>query len=167
MDELITHFQTWAVAYACGAVVLLPILYFTRRYSVPAILFTVETVIYFIVGHTIVWCIVTMATWFKNNSTMRALEKDGTVRDVADWSTPYLEFWNKELYNPEWVIYLEGVMALLIIAAVIKYRPLKVHNPHKRRYDDAGKVITKGKAPGQSYSYTRPGASRGGTRGRH
>jgi hypothetical protein len=164
MDALITHFQTWAIAYACGAVVLLPVLFFTRRYSVPAILFAIETLIYFAVAHTVMWCIVTMATWFKNNSTMRALEKDGTMRDVADWSIPYLQFWEKELYNPQWVMYLEGVFAVLIILAVFRYRPLKVHNPHKRRYDDAGKLITKGSPKGKGYSYSKPGA--GPSRGR-
>ena len=162
MDALISHIQEWAIAYVCGAVILLPVIFFTRRYSVTAILFAVETVIYFAIAHTLVWCIVAVATWFKNNSTMRALDEEGKMRDVADWSIPYLEFWNKELYNPEWVMYMECVFALMIIAAVIKYRPLKVHNPHKRRYDDAGKLITKGSPKGKGgYTYTRPGAGAG------
>ncbi len=144
MDAVVAHFQEWYLAYAGGAVVLLPLLYFTRSYSLPIILFTIESVIYFAGMHTAMWCVVTMATWFKNNSSMKALDSEGKVREVADWSIPYLEFWDKEQFNPEWVLYLECVFAVIIVGLVIRYRPLKVHNPHKRRFDDAGKVITKG-----------------------
>ena len=155
MDAIVAHFQEWIAAYAIGAVLLLPVLYFTRSYSVPAILFSIETVIYCFLMHTAMWCIVGLATWFKNNSSMKALDAEGKVVEVADWSIPYVEFWDRAQYNPEWVIYIEIVFAIVIFGMVIRYRPLKVHNPHKRRYDDSGKLITKSGKGGRG-NYGRP-----------
>jgi hypothetical protein len=163
MDAVMEHLQMWYPAYIVGGILLLPVIFFTRHYSLPAILFAIEMVIYMFIAHVVIWCIVNVATWFKNNSSMKALDKEGVPEGAVDWTTPLLEFWKIEEYNPGWIVYMEGVFAVLIVIAVLRYRPLKVHNPHKRRYDDGGKLIT-GKSKG-SYQYKRPGA--GATRGRH
>lgn len=158
MDTIIAHFQEWYTAYAVGAVIAAPIIYLTRRYSLPAILFTIESIIYFAIMHVLIGTIVRVAAWFKANSSM-AVVKDRTGGSV-DWVTPWVEFWDKEQYNPQWIIYMEGVFAVVIVYLVLKYRPLRVHNPHKARFDAAGKPIVKGAQKGK-YQYSKPGAPKG------
>jgi len=162
MDVVIDHFQQWYLAYAGAAVLCVPLIYFTRRYSLPFIQFCIEIALYSFIMHVLVWCVVGLATWFKNNSTMTALDENKRTKDVAFWETPLLEFWNREAYNPTWVFWLECVFALVIVYLVFRFRPMKVHSPHNRRYDDAGKLITKkGPRARGKYVYAKPGAARG------
>jgi len=159
MDAIVAHFQEFWVYWAVGGVLALPVLFLTRKYSVPLLQYTLESGLYMFFMHVLVGGIVRVASWFKTNSSMRALREDGTPEDAVNWTTPWIEFWDRAQYDPDWVIYLEAVFAVVIVILVAKYRPMKVHNPHKRKYDDKGKLISeksgkgaKGPArPGKSY----------------
>lgn len=125
MNALIAHVQGHWQGYAAIAVLLLPVVYFTRRYSVPVILWFVEIAIYITALHLFIYGLLRLAAWFKYESAME-LPQD-KVRE--NWSVPIYEFWRQDLYNPSWVFGLE-LFALAVIAFfVFRYRPLRVQAP--------------------------------------
>jgi len=157
MDTIAQHFQDNALYYLIGLVVAAPIVFFTRKYSLPLLQFLLESAIYSGLMHVIVGTIVRVAAWFKNNSSME-VDVLGNPAGAVEWTTPYIEFWDRSAYNPEWVIYMEGVFVLLILAAVFRLRPMRVHNPHQRKYDDAGKKLEGGaRGRGGKGAKGRPG----------
>jgi len=151
VDQITAHFQEYAAYYGIGALVLLPIIFFTRRFSVPAILWSVEIAIYFIIFHVFLHGLVLTVRWFNKESQMKFLVEEKTD---PGWTTPLLEFWDRSQYNPEWIIYLEGAFLLGIILLVIRMRPMKVQKV---------KPKPPPRKPGQSgYRPGQYGAGRGG-----
>ena len=73
--------QENAVLYGAIAVCTAPLIYLTRKYSVPAILYLVEFVIYACVMHVVMWLLVKVTRWFKEQSSMKALNEDG-VKEI-------------------------------------------------------------------------------------
>ncbi len=142
MELILQHFQENAKAYIILGVCALPCIIVTRKYSVPLILYIIEYSIYLLASHTFVYALLNVAKWFKTNSSMRALRADGVPADAPDWTMPYFEFWNTELYQPNWVWKFEIVVAILIFAAMWRYRPMKVQAKRMRRYADSGKKRT-------------------------
>ena len=142
METFLTHFQTHTKEYIVIGVCMIPIIAVTRKYSVPAILYTIEYAIYLLMMHTVVYCVLNVARWFKTQSSMKALRADGTPADAPDWTIPYVEFWKTHEYKPEWVWKMEIVVAILIFAAMVRYRPMKVQSKRLRRYNDTGKKRT-------------------------
>ena len=139
MDAILTHFQENARTYIILAVCALPLIIVTRKYSVPLIMYIVEYSIYLLGMHTIVYVVVNVAKWFKANSSMKALRPDGTPAEVETWNVPYFEFWQTELYDPKGLWMFEAVVAVLILGAMWRYRPMKVQTKRVRRYNDTGK----------------------------
>jgi hypothetical protein len=87
IQPVLEHLQQHAMAYGAGAVVVLILVYLTRRWSVPIIFYAVELSIYLGVMHALVGGIVRLAAWFKDQSSMkRAFD----LKDLAppDWTTP-------------------------------------------------------------------------------
>ena len=121
-DQLMAHFQENASIYAGALVILAPVFYFGRKWTVPFALWTLESLIYAVLFHVILHYVVAVVNWFKFESQMKMLVDE---KVDAGWRTPLVEFWRAELYNPGWVIYFEGVAALLIVALVLKMRPMK------------------------------------------
>ena len=143
LQPIIEHFQTNAMIYILAAVVLIPTIFFTRKYSLPIIQYTLEIIIYSAGMHLVVGAVVRLFAWFKDQSSMkRAFDIQGET--APDWTTPLVQFWNTEGYSPEWVLYVEIVFAILIIIGVWRYRPLRFNHGRDRRYDDKGKAINKG-----------------------
>lgn len=130
MEAVLAHFTEYWIAYAAGLVCLLPILYVTRSYSLPIIFYTVEMVLYICIMHVVMWTLVIIAKWFKEQSSMRAL---GDPERAPEWQTPLLEFWVREEYNPPGLFWVEVVFVVVIIAAVYRYRPPKLKRKPKRR----------------------------------
>jgi len=139
INTVLEHFQTNATAYIVLGVCALPILFVTRKYSVPLILYAVEYAIYLLIVHSLFYAVLNLAKWFKTNSSMRALRADGTPADSPDWTMPYIEFWNRDLYVPSSVFWAEVVAAVLVFIAMWRYRPMKVQTNRERRYSDNGK----------------------------
>lgn len=164
MAAVLAHLEEYWMAYALLAVCLIPILYVTRRYSVPFIQYTVEIVLYIAIMHVAAWCIVAVTRWFKEQSSMKALQEDGRPVDAPEWTTPFFEFWNRELYTPPWLVWVEVVAAVLIVIAVFRFRPMRIQ--HKRGWSFKDKTEKKktslSKPPGPSYGARMSG--RGGRR---
>ncbi len=133
MDLLVEHFQANIWIYLAGAVVVLPLVYLTRKWSVPAILYTIEIAIYMLIMHTSVFLLVKVTRWFKQESSMRALRPDGTPEGAPTWGTPYFEFWRRDLYDPPWIVYAELAFIVVIVYLVWRYRPLKVQRRGRRK----------------------------------
>ncbi len=162
MEVLVAHFRDYALYYGISLVVLVPLLYATRKYSLPIIFYTLETVIYLGLMHIAVWLLVTVTRWFAENSSMRALREDGRPLDAPEWGTPLLEFWRREAYDPQWLVYVEIVAILLIILLVWKFRPLRIKYKGKRRqFANEGKPGARGASPNwRDYSKGGPAAPR-------
>jgi uncharacterized protein (DUF2062 family) len=130
MDPIIAHFQEQATYYIVGLVIAIPIIIVFRKWALPALLFTVETIIYLVGMHVIMAGVVRGGAWFKGETSMQA------VRDrvaAPDWTTPIFEFWRKDLYQPEVIAYVELGLAVAIILAVLRYRPLRFKRRKRRK----------------------------------
>lgn len=146
MDDL---FEIWALisdhvqdnmkAYIIGCVLAVPFIYFTRKWTIPLLLYTIEICVYLVIMHAIVWFVVNATAWFKNSSSMRALRPDGVPLDAVYWTTPLVKFWQKEHYDPQWTIFVEGTFVVLIVAIVLKYRPMHTQKPKPRYGIDGAK----------------------------
>ena len=163
VETIIAHLQENYVAYIALGVCALPLIFFSRKYSVPVILYSVEVLIYWGLIHLALGTLVRFAAWFKDQSSMkRAFDtKDFTP---PDWTTPWLEPWNREAYEPGWIFYLEVILALATLYAVWRYRPMRIQQKRERRFDDRGKKIGKA-ARGKFMQQGRGGRSAPG-RGR-
>jgi len=139
MEELIAHFQENAMGYGIGGVCLVPIIFVTRKYSVPLILYIVEFAIYASVLHVTAGLLVRVTAWFKESSSMRALAEDGRPQDAPDWTTPLIEFWKTEEYKPEWVWKIEVALLAVILVLMWRYRPMKIQRKPQRQTQEFGK----------------------------
>jgi hypothetical protein len=136
---VIAHLQEHAVLYIVLLVFVVPLLYFTRKYSLPIIFYTLETVIYLCSMHIATWLLVSLVRWFAENSSMKALREDGKPVDAPTWGTPFLNFWDRAAYDPKWLIYLEIALALIIMFLVWRYRPLRIkYKGKKRQFNNEG-----------------------------
>ena len=124
---VVEHVQAHQSIYVVAGVLfvaLLPLLYLTRRWTGPVILYTVETIAYLYGMHLAVGVVTRVAAWFKDSSAMdRAFSRQ---HEKIEWVTPWLRFWEKEVYYPQGIFWTEVVFAVLIIFAVWRYRPLRV-----------------------------------------
>lgn len=142
MDTVVAHFRDNAQAYIIIGLCALPILIVTRKYSLPLIMYIVEYIIYLSITHSMIYAVLNLARWFKENSSMRALRADGKPVDAPTWKMPYIEFWKTVEYDPNWIWKVEIIVAILIFGAMWRYRPMKVQAKRVRRYSDTGKKRT-------------------------
>ena len=138
-EAIIAHFHANMAIYIISAVCALPVIFFTRRYSYSLIRWVIEWCVWCTLFHGILWCLVRLARWFRNESQMAWRDDQ---RTDAGWTTPIIEFWNREFYTPQWLFYVELTAAILILVAIIRYRPMKAQKsrPRTQRY-------TKGQIP--------------------
>ena len=127
-EHLTEHYGTYIVA---GAVVL-PIIIIFRRWAIPFIQFIVEFIVYSSVMHVIIYAIVRLAAWFKDQSSMKRAFGPAGQTDHPGWETPLLEFWNREAYIPGWVLYLEVAFALAIFVLMWRLRPMTPQKVKKK-----------------------------------
>lgn len=139
IEVILEHLQANMVAYGIIALCILPILYMARKYVVPFIFYTLEILVYMVVVHVSVYTITRVAAWFRDSSSFD--NAFGRKSEQTNWSTPLLEFWQREAYEPSWVFWFEIVVSVLIVIAVFRYRPMKIHKGRDRRYSDTGKRI--------------------------
>jgi len=152
-QAILEHVQANIIAYVVILLCALPALYLGRKYVVPFILYTIEIIIYIGLVHVAVHLITRVAAWFRDSSSFdRAF---GHQSEPTNWTTPLLEPWDRAAYDPEWIFWFQVVTAVLIVIAVFRYRPMKVHKGRDRKYTDTGKRV------GASGRGGRPGASKG------
>ncbi|HNR29326.1 MAG TPA: hypothetical protein PKI11_00420 [Candidatus Hydrogenedentes bacterium] len=154
ITPILDHLKEYAVLYALGAVCVIPTLVITRRWSVPLILYAVEIAIYLGLMHVGVGVITRVAAWFKDQSSMKRAF-DIREAKAPGWATPWIEFWDIEQYHPEALLYVEIVVAVIIVFLVWRIRPLRV----KRRQAPPSK-----KAEQYVRSKGAPMPGRGGNR---
>jgi len=159
MDAFIANIQENAILYGCLAACTTPLIYLTRKYSVPAILYLVEFVIYACVMHVVVYLIVGGTRWFKESSSMKALRDDGKPEDTPEWGTPLIEFWETVDYDPQWLWKAEIFCLILILLAMWRYRPMKIQRKSGRQTQDFSSSGAKGKKQG---SYSAGNRGKGG-----
>lgn len=134
MDAVVEHLKEYYLFYVIASVGLLPVLYVTRKWSGPFLLYVVETALYLSLMHVAVYVLVLVTAWFKETSSMKALQKDGRPLDAPDWGTPILEFWDKAAYQPGWLVWVEVVFAAIIVFLVWRYRPMRIKYRRKKRH---------------------------------
>ena len=133
MEIVLEHLKENVTMYVFAAVVLLPAIYFTKKWSLPLILYSIEIVLYCTIMHVVMWVLVTCALWFKKSTAMKALEEDGTPVAQPDWATPLVEFWVKEAYSPQAIIWVEVGLLFVIFFLVWRFRPPKVKRKSRRK----------------------------------
>ena len=155
MEIVIDHFQSYWMYYAIGAAVLLPPLIYFRRWSSPLIQYAIEYVIYLGLTHVGLGTIVRVAGWFMDQSTMKRAR--GLVGENYNpgWETPWLEFWNRELYNPVWLFYAEIVVAVLVFVLMVRLRGIGLQRKKRKKVPPSKKVAAAG-----GYEYKSKGGSR-------
>lgn len=125
MDAVLGHFREHYKLYAGILLVSLPPILIFRRYTIPAILYTVEFVVYACLMHALLGGVIRLASWFKAESAMkRAFETAASVN--PNWKTPFKEFYDRSQYNPQWLFYVEIAALAAILVLMWKYRPLRV-----------------------------------------
>lgn len=132
VEPIIHHLRTYTVFYMIGTPAVLLGIALTYRYSLPLILYAFEYAVYAAAMHTIIHVLVRLFAWFKNSSSMDVLDVHGRPLDMVFWRTPWLNFWELEVYDPYWVIYVEGVFLVIILGLMIRYRPLKTQRRRSR-----------------------------------
>ena len=133
-EPVLQHIQEYLTLYMIVAPIALIIVIFTRRYSVPLLLYAVEFAAYAFAMHTIVHVLVRLTAWFKNSSSMSMLQEDGLPVDAVFWTTPWLAFWDGETYDPGWIVYVEMVFLVAILGLMYRYRPMKIQQKRTSRY---------------------------------
>jgi len=120
---LIDHVKAHQGAYIGGGILALVIIVVTRRFAIPILFKLFEVAAYLYVMHVVVATFIRLVSWFKGETSIRAYSETGEVL-APGWSTPYIEFWDTSQYDPRWVVYLELVLAVVIIGLVWRFRPL-------------------------------------------
>ena len=135
------HLAAYQLYYGAGVIVVAPIIYFTRKWSIPLFLYLLEIVIYLCLMHGLIHVMTFLMAAFKNATSMKyALRPDGQPLDAVDWTTPLINFWDLEKYNPNSIVYVEGVLACIAIVLVFKFRPLKTQKPKPRFKADGSRI---------------------------
>jgi len=128
METVMAHLQQYWILYSLGALCLIFFVYFTQKYTLPILQWGVELVIYCSIFHVVLHYFVRLVKWFKLNTTMYWHDKVD-----PGWQTPLQRFWDRAEYNPLWLFYAEVIVAVLMLAAMLRYRPMKVQRIKPRR----------------------------------
>lgn len=127
MDAVVAHLQERWIAYVAILLCSSPLLYVFRKQVVPVVWYSCEMAIYMAMFHLLLHAVVRVARWFKLESTFMTDKVD------TGWTTPIFTFWDRGVYNPQWLFYFELVVAILIVAGVVKYRPYTAQTVHARK----------------------------------
>lgn len=141
MDTLVQHFSENWVAYVVILACAAPVILVFRKYTFPVIMWSVEWVVYCGLFHVAINLLVRLVRWFDYNTQMNMREEE---RIYKDWATPLIEFWNREAYRPNWVFWLEILIMIGFLVAMIRYRPMTTQKVRPRKAS-----LTKGVGPSQ------------------
>ncbi len=157
MDALIQNLQQNIVMYAILVVAITPILYVFRKWTGPFLFHTFEGVVYASIVHLILSAMLYLFGGFKNATNMDAAGPQGAV----NWKTPLFTPWERELYNPSWIFWVNAVAWIFIIYLVIFVRPAHRKNKYHGKEGKQGAPKKASSTQSQSgYQY------RGGQRGK-
>jgi hypothetical protein len=142
MDAVAQHVAENWKAYAVLLACLVPTLVIFRKFTVPAMVWAIEWVMYCGLFHVAVNVFVRIVRWFQYNTQMEMREEE---RVYKDWATPLVDFWNRDGYRPGWIFWLELAVAVVFLLAMIRYRPMTVQKVRSRK-----PALTKGVGPAQN-----------------
>jgi hypothetical protein len=133
MESAVAFLQEHGAMLAVLAAILLPLGYVFRKFTVPFLFHTAEFAIYVSVFHVVLHGLVRMFSWFRAETEFRNF--DGSLRDDFNpIQTPlFHQFWNRELYSPEWLFYVELAAVGVMLYLVIVVRPTRFAQP-KNKY---------------------------------
>jgi hypothetical protein len=137
---------------AVVALVGIPLIYTFRKYTYPAIFHTAEYSIYFAVVHLIVAGLTRAGAYFALETKFK--NYNGTIKDTyVEYTTPWVQFWDKTLYAPQGLFYFECVMALILLYVVIFIRPMRIksNNAYKKKKDKAREQAAAVRTGGATY----------------
>lgn len=158
MDAILTHIQDNMAAYIVAAAVILPILIAFRKYTGPVIFRIIEGCTYFAGVHLLIGGFTRFAWYFKSSSQM---QNNIAQEAVKPFTTPFsFEFYQKELYNPQWVFWLEvaSIFGILYIITVLRPVSISQKNTYKGKANQA-RGRGKGKAGRGRATRARAGAA--------
>jgi hypothetical protein len=146
-EAIMLHLQENGIAYFAGAVVLIPLSIVFRKYTLPVLYHTCEYVLYCAVAHTLIGGLTRAFSWFRSETAFKSYSGD-VSSEFKPFTTPLNQnFWQRELYSPQWMFWFEVGVALLLLYIVIVVRPVKLkQKPYK----------SKRPAPGQISAGNRP-----------
>ena len=139
MEAALQYARGHWVGLAAATAGVVVTMYLTRRYTVPALLWLIEFVIYAGIVHVVLYGVVAVTAWFRYESQMKMLVEE-KVR--SGWRIPLQRFWDRELYIPFWLFYVELALLLAIICLMIRYKPMQIQKPLPKR-----ERLVKGKTP--------------------
>ncbi len=125
--DLSDHIKAYWMYYAGGGAIIFPLVYMTRKYSLPVIQWILETIIYSAIMHVVVHYFVFLCKMFKMSTSMYWEKKTD-----PGWMTPLFQFWDKESYTPVWVFYIEIAFVVIVLAGMFRYRPIRPQRIVKR-----------------------------------
>lgn len=124
MDAILTHIQDNMVAYIVGAAFILPVLVAFRKYTGPVIFRIIEGCTYFTAVHFGIGLFTRFAWYFKSSSQM---QNNVAKVMVEPFTTPLnFNFYQKELYNPQWIFWVEVVAIFGILYIITVLRPVSI-----------------------------------------
>lgn len=144
LRPLLEHVQAHVAYYVAGAAIIIPFVYFTRRYSMPIITYTVEIGLYAAILHAIIHGLVAFIAWFERESS----ENPASLKSAMSWGTPLVEFWDTKAYHPPMALYIEIGLIALVAFIVLKFRPIRFQRKRKSKYFDKDGNEKKKNLPG-------------------
>jgi len=143
VEPFVEHLKANAVLYGLGVSVLVICMYLTRPYSTAIFFHGAEIAVYLFIMHTVAHVAVRLFAWFSNETKFKSLY-EGKAIDVVEWTTPWPRFWDMDIYDPRWIVWIEVALVVIIIGLVRYYRPMKVHHRLKVRVAPPPKKTPKG-----------------------
>ena len=149
LNTVIQHVEQNLTIYVLAVVIIAPLLYLFRKQAVPVIYHSIEYAIYCSVFHFFLGGLLRVGSWYRSETSFR--NTDGSLaKEFKPFTTPLnWHFWEKELYQPQAVFYVEAVAALLILYVVIFIRPTRFRrNVYKRNTETPQKTNKKAVSAG-------------------
>jgi len=132
MQPILDHLREHYRLYLGIGIPLLVVLVVSRKYSVPVILFAAEFAIYSAAVHVMVGCVVRLAAWFKDQSTMKRAHDIVGENLNPGWQTPWLRFYDRSDYDPQWLFFFELVVVIGILVMMWRLKPIRPQKVVKR-----------------------------------
>lgn len=146
LDTIIQHIEENLAIYVVAVVIVAPLLYLFRKQTVPIIYHSIEFAIYCGVFHFLLGGMLRVGSWFRLETAFKNVD-GSTSKEFTAFTTPLnWHFWEKELYQPHAVFYVEIAAALMILYVVVFIRPTRYkRNIYKGRVEapkKAKKIIS-------------------------
>ncbi len=146
-EAISLHLQENGVAYFVAAVVLIPLIVVFRKYTLPVLYHTVEYALYCAVAHVLIGGLTRAFSWFRGETSFKNYNGDLSPSFVPFTTPLNLNFWQRELYSPQWLFWFEVGVAVMLLYVVIFIRPVKFkQKPYKSKKPAPGQISSGAKS---------------------